>query len=169
MIPAQVRLYYTRFFPTVALGLEPASVLAPWLDEHRLFSNCSSCGQRCLSKTTASGFSRGAVALSALEDDPGVDEIDVFGMNWAPDGGGHNDFVYPTIVRDCCSKCTVHPTPTARYGGSAGSGARRRWQRWTREAKNWGTVLAPLWLLLGALLWWWCARRGRRWRRVEEA
>ena len=116
MNPSQVRVYGTKFFWSVALGLEPASVLAPWFDTYRLFSGCAACGDRCLNKNTESGYSRGAIALNALEDDAGVAHIDVFGMNWNGHPG-HVDFLYPTLVAECCSKCTIHPRPRRTTAG----------------------------------------------------
>ena len=159
MSPAQVRVYGTRFFWSVALGLEPTPVLAPWFDTHRLFRNCSQCGERCLSKNTDSGFSRGAVALNALEEDAGVAHIDVYGMNW----NGHPgrvDFLYPTLVSECCSKCTIHPTPTTDYGGMD---KRPLWQQQLqRRLQNFATALVPLWVLLPVVVWACLRRRHRR-------
>lgn len=161
MCPAHVRVYGTRFLWSVALGLEPTPVLAPWFETHRLFRNCSQCGERCLSKITASGFSRGAVALNALEEDAGVAHIDVYGMNWNGHSG-HVDFLYPTLVSECCSKCTIHPTPTKDYGGMD---KRPLWQQQLQSRlESFITALIPLWVLLGALVWA-CLRRRRRARR----
>lgn len=163
MNPSQVRVYGKKFFWSVALGLEPASILAPWFETHRLFRNCFRCGDRCLSKHKESGFSKGAIALSALEDDAGVAHVDVFGMNWNG-RPGHVDFLYPTLVPECCSKCTIHPTPTTDYGGMD---KRLLWQQQLESRlKNYGAALAPLWVLLGALVWA-CVRRRRRARREK--
>ena len=159
MNPSQVRVYGTRFFWSVALGLEPANVLAPWFDTHRLFRNCEKCGDRCLSKNTNSGFSRGAIALNALEDDAGVAHIDVFGMNWNGHPG-HVDFLYPTIVSECCSKCTIHPTHSMEYGGLD---RRPMWRQLLKSRiENYGAALAPLWILLGVWVWVRLRRRHRR-------
>ena len=57
MNPSQVRVYGTKFFWSVALGLEPASVLAPWFDTYRLFSGCAR-RRPLLNKNTESGYSR---------------------------------------------------------------------------------------------------------------
>lgn len=52
--------------------------------------------------------------LSALNSLKEIDQLHVFGMNFA--GGFHHiDFVNP-IVEQCCSKCVFHPTPTSDYG-----------------------------------------------------
>jgi hypothetical protein len=164
MSPAQVRVYGTRFFWSVALGLEPASILAPWFDTHRLFPNCSQCGDRCLSKNTNAGFSRGAIALNALEDDAGVEHIDVFGMNWNGDSG-HVDFLYPTIVSECCTKCTIHHTLTMEYGSLD---TRPVWQQRLRaKLTNYAAALAPLWILLPVIVWI-CLRRRHRMRQAKE-
>jgi hypothetical protein len=163
MNPSQVRVYGTRFFWSVALGLEPVSILAPWFDTHRLFRNCFQCGDRCLSKSTNAGFSRGAIALNALEDDAGVAHIDVFGMNWNGQPG-HVDFLYPTLVSECCTKCTIHPTHSMEYGGFD---KRPMWQQTLKSRlKNYGAALAPLWVLLGVWVWT-CLRRRRRARREK--
>lgn len=166
MNPAQVRLYHSRFFWSVALGIEPATVLAPWFDTHRLFPGCAACGDRCLNKNTDSGFSRGAIALNALENDVGVAHIDVYGMNWNG-GRGHVDFLYPTIVRECCTKCAIHATPTNAYGGLE---ADIEWSR-AFSKNNLYVQLVPVWLVLGVAtcvcLWCRC-RRQRRQRRAES-
>ena len=165
MNPSQIRVYSTRFFWSVALGLEPVSILAPWFETHRLFRNCSQCGERCLSKSTNSGFSRGAIALNALEDDAGVARIDVFGMNWNGHPG-HTDFLYPTLVADCCSKCTIHPTRSTDYGGFD---KRPMWrQQLKSRLENYGAALAPLWVLLGVWMWVCLRRRHRRRRQARH-
>lgn len=51
-------------------------------------------------------------ALDAL--DPPLEEIAVFGMNWNGDTG-HTDFRDPTLVRNCCARCVIHPTDSGRY------------------------------------------------------
>ena len=165
MNPSQVRVYGTRFFWSVALGLEPASILAPWFDTHRLFRNCSRCGDRCLSKNTNSGFSRGAIALNALEDDAGVAHIDVFGMNWNG-GDGHVDFAYPTIVAECCTKCTIHPTHSMEYGSLS---TRPVWkQRLHAKLTNYFVALIPLWILLAVIIWICLRHRRARRRRADS-
>ena len=165
MNPSQVRVYSTRFFWSVALGLEPVSILAPWFETHRLFRDCEKCGDRCLSKTTNSGFSRGAIALNALEDDAGVAHIDVFGMNWNGHPG-HVDFLHPTIVAECCSKCTIHPTRSTEYGGFD---KRPMWQQQLKSRlENYGAALAPLWILLGVWMWMRLRRRHGRWCRARR-
>ena len=165
MNPSQVRVYGTRFFWSVALGLEPVSILAPWFETHRLFRNCSQCGERCLSRNTESGFSRGAIALNALEEDAGVAHVDVFGMNWNGHPG-HVDFLYPTLVADCCSKCTIHPTPTTNYDGFD---KRPLWQQQLKSRlENYGTALAPLWVLLGVFVWICLRRRHQRRRQARR-
>ena len=62
----------------------PRRCSAPWFETHRLCSVAALAMRRssCLSKTTEPGYSRGAIAVNALEDDAGVAHIDVFGMNW---------------------------------------------------------------------------------------
>lgn len=162
MSSAQVRLYRTRFLWTVALGIEPVTLLAPWFDTYRLFVGCSACGDRCLNKNADSGFSRGAIALNALEDDSGVAHIDVYGMNW---NGGHVhvDFMYPTIVRECCTKCTIHSTPTNEYNGLETNIEFHR----MFSTGNLFVQLVPMWLVLGVATWG-CVRRRHRHRRRAE-
>ena len=93
-------------------------VLEPWQDMVRVFEDCESCGIRCYANQTTSGASVGVAVISELNAMPDVGHIDVFGMNW---NGGveHIDFVYPTMVADCCAKCTIHPTPSQNYGDKA--------------------------------------------------
>ena len=161
--PAAVRLYASRFVWPLALGLEPASMLAPWFDTHRLFRNCSQCGDRCLSKNGANGFSRGATALNALEEDAGVAHIDVFGMNWNGEDA-HVDFLYPTIVAECCTKCTIHPTHSMEYNALD---RRPVWQQRLKPTlQSYFEALIPLWILLPVIVWI-CLRRRHRMRQFK--
>ena len=81
----------------------------------RIFPSCN-CGDSCLHRGTWAGPSTGAVALSALEEDPGVDSIHVFGMNWNGNEEAHIDFKNSTIVPNCCTKCQFHETSGDGYG-----------------------------------------------------
>ena len=165
LYPSNVRMYRDTFRWTVALGIEPASVLAPWFDVYRAFPNCTKCGDRCLSKNAASGFSRGAVVLNALEQDAEVARIVVFGMNWKGPSG-HVDFLFPTIVSECCTKCTIHPTHSSNYGGLD---PRSNWKQWLDVAVwSWSMELIPLWILLPIVVWC-CLRRRHRLARDRAA
>ena len=99
--------------------VEPQTqVLEPYLESLYLFPNCSACAgqQRCLFQSTKYGPSAGALVINALQEQPEVDEIGVFGMNWGnAHPWDHTDFKYPTLVSDCCSKCTIHSTPSGGY------------------------------------------------------
>jgi hypothetical protein len=92
-------------------------VLEAWESSVTVFDGCEGCGLHCHTNQTSSGASTGAWALSELHALPLVHSLDVYGMNW---GGGkeHVDFVYPDVVSTCCTKCTIHPTPTSDYGDS---------------------------------------------------
>ncbi|MGZ0214040.1 MAG: hypothetical protein ACKVI4_16310 [Actinomycetales bacterium] len=92
-------------------------VLEPWEASVEIFEGCAACfdNLHCNANQTSSGASTGAVALSELHAFGEVASIDVYGMNW---GGGmeHVDFVYPDTVSSCCTKCTIHATPSSSYG-----------------------------------------------------
>lgn len=105
---ASINMVTYAFFPKV-------QVLEPWQEVVQFFEGCQDCGLKCYSNQTSSGPSAGAVTLSELNSIPQVSRIDVFGMNW---NGGleHVDFKYPDVVPSCCTKCTIHPTATAKYG-----------------------------------------------------
>lgn len=90
------------------------------LNDGRLFPDCSSCDVRCNHSWANMGPSTGAAVIDYLERDPAVKTIDVFGMNWNGDLP-HNDFLYPTMVQRCCSKCTIHPTVDTSYGNEWGT------------------------------------------------
>lgn len=81
----------------------------------RIFPSCN-CGESCLHRSTWAGPSTGAVSISALEEDPGVRSIEVFGMNWNGDKEAHVDFKNNTIVSNCCTKCYFHKTRGDDYG-----------------------------------------------------
>ena len=81
----------------------------------RIFSSCP-CGDSCLHSQTWAGPSTGAVALSALQEDPEVQNIEVFGMNWNGDSDAHIDFKNDSIVTSCCTKCSFHETSSDSYG-----------------------------------------------------
>ena len=123
-LPESVALYTWTYEPAlthasinmVKYALFPkAQVLEPWQEIVRYFEECNGCGLECHSNQTSSGPSAGAVTLSELHAIPQISHIDVYGMNW---NGGleHVDFKYPDTVSKCCTKCTIHPTATTRYG-----------------------------------------------------
>ena len=133
-------------------------------DTTRLFPSCP-CGDSCLQRTTWAGPSTGGVALSALQELDNVETIHVFGMNWNGHPG-HTDFLYPTLVADCCSKCTIHPTRSTDYGGFD---KRPMWrQQLKSRLENYGAALAPLWVLLGVWMWVCLRRRHRRRRQARR-
>lgn len=76
--------------------------------------NASASQCACLHRASYHGPSSGALVIDELQKQPFVSRIDVYGMNW--NGGiGHVDFARPTLVRRCCVKCTIHPTPVSVY------------------------------------------------------
>lgn len=77
----------------------------------KLFPKCETSP---LSNTSSNGPSTGGALLHYLESDNGVDTIDVYGMNWTG-GNWHVDFKNPNLVRDCCTKCHIHQTPSNEY------------------------------------------------------
>lgn len=85
----------------------------------RIFAACAACGDsrdRCLANATYAGPSTGAALLSVLQDAENVTAIHVFGMNWNGQPDVHIDFADPDLVRQCCTKCIIHPTSNSRYG-----------------------------------------------------
>lgn len=60
------------------------------------------------------GPSTGAAVIDFLEKHPDVRAIDVWGFNWNGTRR-HVDFLYPRLVRDCCTKCTIHKMHTRDY------------------------------------------------------
>ena len=90
------------------------NALDPRREDVRVFPDCPGCGAACDHNATDAGPSTGAVALSALQQDPGIVRIDVYGMNWNGPAY-HLDFVNRTLVPRCCTKCVVHPTASASY------------------------------------------------------
>ena len=68
----------------------------------------------CSSQSGGKVKSTGTNMLSRLERDKKVETIDVFGMNW-----NFTDNVHSVneghLIEACCSKCTIHPTPTQDY------------------------------------------------------
>lgn len=91
--------------------------LGPWVDALRVFPRCTNCtGGRCLLARGYSGMSSGGTVVEQLDLlDPPLEEIAVFGMNWNEDCKNNLDFKDPTLVRDCCARCVIHPTQSERY------------------------------------------------------
>lgn len=58
--------------------------------------------------------STGTIYLSWLQEHADIERIDVFGMNWNMSPMEHSNYE-GSIVRACCSKCIVHPTPSQSY------------------------------------------------------
>ena len=81
----------------------------------RIFEGCE-CGASCLHASAIAGPSTGAVALSALQEEPSVKQIEIFGMNWLGDENLHIDFANSSIVTACCTKCSFHETASDDYG-----------------------------------------------------
>ena len=91
--------------------------LGPWRKTTRIFEGCTNCtGDRCLLSNGWLGLSAGGLVIEALNalDDPPLEEIAVFGMNWHGEKG-HTDFRDPTLVRDCCTRCVIHATASGSY------------------------------------------------------
>ena len=83
----------------------------------RIFAtSCAACGDRCNANSTYAGPSTGAALLSFLQNMESVATIHVYGMNWNGSPDMHIDFADATLVRDCCTKCVVHPTSSLSYG-----------------------------------------------------
>ena len=82
----------------------------------RYFPDCEKCKgtDRCSTGSSPNGPSSGTVIINALNASPFTSSLDVFGMNWNGPSW-HFDFRDPTIVRDCCDKCTIHETSTSEY------------------------------------------------------
>ena len=91
--------------------------LGPWADTLRVFPRCANCtGDRCLLAHGYSGMSSGGTVIEQLDTlEPPLEEIAVFGMNWNEDCKNNLDFKDPTLIRDCCARCVVHPTASDRY------------------------------------------------------
>lgn len=91
--------------------------LGPWGKTTRIFEGCTNCnGDRCLLSNGWLGLSAGGLVIEALNalDDPPLEEIAVFGMNWQGEVG-HTDFRDPTLVPDCCARCVIHATASGTY------------------------------------------------------
>ena len=108
----QRQLAVDRLPPTAADALAVEGVALPLPQLLGVRAHRSHCNVR----STKYGPSAGAVVINELEAMPEVDEIGVFGMNWHNSHSwDHTDFKYPTLVADCCSKCTIHSTPSGGY------------------------------------------------------
>ena len=108
-------LDWVRFFR--GRGSRLPQTLGPWGKTVRIFEGCGNCtGDRCLLANGWLGLSSGGLIIEALNavDDPPLEEIAVFGMNWHGESG-HTDFRDPTLVRDCCARCVIHPTDSEGY------------------------------------------------------
>ena len=99
-----------------------AAAAAPLPSEDTLFPTCAACHQghfQCDHASAKYGPSSGAAVVDALDADPDVETIDIFGMNWSPDSPHqrqwHVDFRAPDLVPQCCEKCTIHSTSTNAY------------------------------------------------------
>ena len=92
----------------------------------RLFSKCSSCHDECYHNASAWGPSTGSAVIDYLEYLTTVDRIDVFGMNWRGNSK-HIDFMDPTIVKRCCTKCVFHDTLDDTYGDEYGMNSIFKW------------------------------------------
>ena len=107
-------LDFGRFFTGRARRLP--QTLGPWAEKAHVFTRCANCtGNRCLLADGWLGMSAGGAVIEALDAlDPPLEEIAVFGMNWLG-RSGHTDFRDPTLVRDCCARCVIHPTASDSY------------------------------------------------------
>ena len=85
--------------------------LIPKYEHLRLFEGCN---ESRLHRSTLKGPSTGAAVIDFLQKHENVSHVHVFGMNW----NGvkqHVDFKYKNIVRQCCTKCVIHQTPSGTY------------------------------------------------------
>ena len=77
----------------------------------RLFPECQVSQPHAI---TPLGPSTGGAVIDALQSNPFVQRIDIFGMNWSGQAE-HVDFLHSDIVSRCCTKCHVHVTATSEY------------------------------------------------------
>ena len=84
----------------------------------RIFQQCN-CGNSCLQRNTWAGPSTGAAVVSELQSIPEIKRIDVYGFNGMGDENAHIDFANKTIIKNCCTKCTLHKTAGDSYGNEA--------------------------------------------------
>lgn len=77
-----------------------------------MFPNCR---DSKLHNTTTNGPSTGGVVIDFLQNLDNVRTITVFGMNWRGSPHIHVDFKHPNLVKNCCTKCSIHATPTSSY------------------------------------------------------
>jgi hypothetical protein len=84
----------------------------------RIFEKCN-CGNSCLERRTWAGPSTGAAVVSELQSMPEITRLGVYGFNGMGDEEAHIDFANKTIIKNCCTKCTLHETATDRYGNEA--------------------------------------------------
>jgi hypothetical protein len=84
----------------------------------RIFERCN-CGNSCLESKTWAGPSTGAAVVSELQSIPEITRLDVYGFNGMGDENAHIDFANKTIIKNCCTKCTLHKTASDSYGNDA--------------------------------------------------
>lgn len=84
----------------------------------RIFEQCN-CGNSCLERKTWAGPSTGAAVVSELQSISDVTRLDVYGFNGMGDESAHIDFANKTILKNCCTKCTLHKTASDSYGNEA--------------------------------------------------
>lgn len=84
----------------------------------RIFEQCN-CGNSCLERKTWAGPSTGAAVVSELQSIQEITQLDVYGFNGMGDESAHIDFANRTIIKNCCTKCTLHKTAGDNYGNEA--------------------------------------------------
>lgn len=95
-----------------ALDVTGSSMAIPLRGKHG-FQPFPTCSQR--SAAVDRHPSTGTIVLSALELDPSVERVDVFGMNWKFKKGQDHDGGEGTLVQNCCTKCNIHKTFSPNY------------------------------------------------------
>lgn len=81
------------------------------LKDATLFENCS------FARTHSEAYhgpSSGAAVIDFLEKNDYCESIHIYGMNWNSKID-HIDFKHDTLVKDCCTKCVLHPTHDRSY------------------------------------------------------
>ena len=73
-----------------------------------------SCKAKSFHAEQVHGPTSGAAVIDWLEQDPSVETIHVFGMNWNK-RDPHVDFVKKKLVETCCTKCEFHKTESPSY------------------------------------------------------
>ena len=86
-------------------------------EDSTVFQSCSLCSDSdmCHHSSAKHGPSTGCIVLDALESEPLVEDIFVYGMNWNASHTKHIDFAHPELIATCCTKCNVEATASDAY------------------------------------------------------